>query len=246
MTHIREHRSLLASAEKRLLVWMAARLPSFIRSDHLTAAALAAMLGAGVAFALIARSPVFAIAVAAFLVVNWCGDSLDGTVARVRNQQRPRYGYYVDHIADLIGTAAVVGGMGVSGVMTPAIAFALLAAYFMVAAESFLSTHSLGVFRVSFAGVGPTELRIVLAIGAAKVAITPWVEIAGHRLLLLDAGGALACAGLAATFLVSAVRNGASLHATEPVPVPVVRAYRASARRDDRVAAGDPLCSPGS
>jgi phosphatidylglycerophosphate synthase len=244
MTHVREHRSLLANAEKRLLVWMAARLPSFISSDHLTAAGLVAMLGAGVAFALIARSPVFALAVVAFLVVNWCGDSLDGTVARVRNQQRPRYGYYVDHIVDLIGSAALVGGMAASGIMTPGLALALLAAYFMVAAESFLSTYSLGVFRVSFAGVGPTELRIVLAIGAAKVAITPWVEIAGHRLLLFDAGGALACAGLAVTFLVSAVRNGARLYATEPLPI--LRPRRESARQDDRVAAGDALWSAGS
>jgi archaetidylinositol phosphate synthase len=244
MTHIREHRSLLANAEKRLLVWMAARLPSFISSDHLTAAALMAMLGAGVSFALIARSPLFALAVVAFLVVNWCGDSLDGTVARVRNQQRPRYGYYVDHVVDLIGSAAVVGGMAVSGDMTPAIALAVLAAYFMVAAESFLSTHSLGVFRVSFAGVGPTELRIVLAVGAVKAAITPWVEIAGHRVLLLDAGGAVACAGLAVTFLVSAIRNGASLYAREPVPI--VRVRRERARQDDRVAAGDALWSAGS
>jgi archaetidylinositol phosphate synthase len=244
MTHIREHRSLLANAEKRLLVWMAARLPSFISSDHLTAAALLAMLGAGVSFALIARSPLLALAVVAFLVVNWCGDSLDGTVARVRNQQRPLYGYYVDHVVDLIGSAAVVGGMAVSGVMTPAIALTLLAAYFMVAAESFLSTHSLGVFRVSFAGVGPTELRIVLAVGAVKAAIMPWVEIAGHRVLLLDAGGAIACAGLAVTFLLSAVRNGALLYATEPVPI--VRARRERARQDDRVAAGDALWSAGS
>ena len=135
-------------------------------SDHLTLLGLLAMPAAGLAFAAIPIAPWSAALFAAALAVNWFGDSLDGTLARVRCQPRPRYGYYVDHVIDLAGTAALIGGMAASGLMNPTVALALLAAYFLVSAETYLATHSVGVFRLSFAGVGPTELRILLAIGA--------------------------------------------------------------------------------
>jgi archaetidylinositol phosphate synthase len=218
MDHIRDHRSVLARAEKRLLVYIAARLPAAITSDHLTFLALVAMVGAGAAFAAIHAAwwsaGLFVLALAA----NWFGDSLDGTVARVRNHQRPRYGYYVDHVVDLTGTTALLAGMAASGLMTPAVAIGLLAAYCLVAAESYLATHSCGVFRISFAGVGPTELRIFLAIGAVVVAIDPWVNVAGRRLLLLDVSGIIGTAGLLTAFAVSAIRNTRALYAAEPVP----------------------------
>lgn len=218
MHHVREHRSILARAEKRLLVYIATRLPSAVTSDHLTALALVAMVGAGAAFAAIHAAWWSAGLFVLALAVNWFGDSLDGTVARVRDQQRPRYGYYVDHVVDLAGTAALVWGMAASGVMTPAIAIAMLAAYCLVSAESYLATHSLGVFRISFAGIGPTELRIVLAVGAVLVAIDPWVEAAGRRVLLLDVGGLVATAGLVVAFVASAIRNARALYAADPLP----------------------------
>jgi phosphatidylglycerophosphate synthase len=182
MVHARENSSVLAAVEKRLLIRIARKLPPVINSDHLTDLALLSMFGAGLCFALIPRSGWFAAAFVGLLVINWFGDSLDGTVARVRDRQRPRYGFYVDHTIDLAGTAALVAGMALSGMMSPAIGFALLAAYFMVAAESFLATHSVGVFRMSFAGFGPTELRIVLAAGAVKVASSPTGRTGGPSL----------------------------------------------------------------
>src|SRR5204863_529945 len=100
------------------------------------------------------------------LAANWFGDSLDGTLARVRDQQRPRYGYYVDHVIDLAGAAALFAGIAASGLMQMWIALALAAAFFLVSAESYLATHARGLFRLSFAGFGPTELRLVLAAGA--------------------------------------------------------------------------------
>jgi phosphatidylglycerophosphate synthase len=218
MDHIREHRSVLAAAEKRLLIAIARRLPLGINSDHLTLLALVSMIAAGGAFATIAASPWTALAVVVALAVNWFGDSLDGTVARVRNHQRPRYGYYVDHVVDLAGTAALIGGMAASGVMTPGIAIGVLAAYFIVSAESFLATHTVGVFRISFAGVGPTELRLLLAVGAFPVALHPWATIAGRQFLLLDVGGVCAIAGLTVAFIASAVRNTRTLYALEPLP----------------------------
>jgi len=218
MTHVREHRSVLARAEKTLLIRIASRLPSSMTSDHLTALALVAMIGAGFSFALIDTVWWGAAAVVLALAVNWFGDSLDGTLARVRNQQRPSYGYYVDHVVDLAGTVVLIAGMGSSGVMTPAVALALVGAYCLVSAESYLATHSLGVFRISFAGVGPTELRIVLAVGAVFVAVDPWATIAGRRLFLLDVGGVVATAGLLTAFVASSVRNARALYLAEPLP----------------------------
>ena len=218
MDHTREHRSVLASAEKQLLIAIAGRLPSWISSDHLTLLGLLAMPAAGFAFAAIPVMPWSAALFAAALAVNWFGDSLDGTLARVRCQPRPRYGYYVDHVIDLAGTAALVGGMAASGLMSPTVALALLAAYFLVSAETYLATHSVGIFRLSFAGIGPTELRILLAIGAVFVARQPWVTVAGHRALLLDVGGLVTAGGLVIVFAASAIRNARALYLAEPLP----------------------------
>src|ERR1700722_5952281 len=99
--HIRKHGSLLAGAEQRALVWIAHRLPSFVSPDHLSALGLLSMVGAGLSLAAFRLTPLLAGAAVACLLANWFGDSLDGTVARVRNRQRPRYGFYVDHVIDL-------------------------------------------------------------------------------------------------------------------------------------------------
>ena len=172
-THSRENRSLLAGPEKRVLIWLANRLPLAINSDHLSAIGLAAMFAAGVSFAAFRLTPWAAAGVVISLAINWFGDSLDGTVARVRNQQRPRYGYYVDHVIDLAGTTFLVAGLAASGLMSPLLAAALLAAYLLVSAETYLATHARGVFRMSFLGLGPTELRILVAAGALKAAYDP-------------------------------------------------------------------------
>jgi phosphatidylglycerophosphate synthase len=189
-----------------------------VSSDQLTLLGLLSMPAAGLAFAAIPATPWAAAAFALALAANWFGDSLDGTLARVRCQPRPRYGYYVDHVIDLTGTAALVSGMAVSGLMRPSIALALLAAYFLVSAETYLATHAVGVFRLSFAGVGPTELRILLAFGALYVSRHPWVHVAGQRALLLDVSGLIASVGLVTVFVVSAVRNTRALYLAEPLP----------------------------
>jgi len=218
MDHTREHRSVLASAEKRLLVAIARRLPRRLHSDHLTLLGLLSMPAAGLAFSAIGTSWWAAPALAAALAVNWFGDSLDGTLARVRDRQRPRYGYYVDHVIDLAGTAALLTGMGASGLMQPSIAIAVLAAYLLVSAETYLATHSVGIFRLSCAGVGPTELRILIAVGGFYVAAHPWVDIAGRQMRLLDVSGLIAAAGLVLVFMASAIRNTRALYLAEPLP----------------------------
>jgi len=218
MSHVREHRSLLASAEKQLLIAIARRLPPWISSDHLTLLGLVSMPAAGLAFAAIQQTPWNAALFAFALFANWFGDSLDGTLARVRQHPRPNYGYYVDHVIDLAGSAALITGMAASGLMHPSIAIAMLAAYLLVSAETFLATHAVGVFRLSFAGMGPTELRILLAVGAVYVSRHPWVEIAGQRVLLLDVSALIAIIGLVIVFIVSAIRNTRALYLAEPLP----------------------------
>lgn len=219
--HIREHFSLLADMERRALVRIAARLPARINSDHLSALALLSMLAAGMSFASFRFTPWAALGVIVSLIANWFGDSLDGTVARVRGQQRPRYGFYVDHAIDLAGTAALVAGLACSGLMNPTLAMTLLAAYLLVAAESYLTTHAAGIFRMSFLGFGPTELRIVLAMGALKVVSSPWIGVDGLlEVRLFDLGGIVAIAGLVLAFIVNAVRNTSALYAAEPRPAP--------------------------
>ena len=153
------------------------------------------------------------------LAINWFGDSLDGTVARVRNQQRPRYGFYVDHIIDVAGSAMLLTGMACSGLMSPLIALAVLVAYLLVSAESYLATHAAGVFRMSFLGFGPTELRIVIAIGAIRAAISPWALLGTvESIKLFDVGGVVASVGMLGAFVAASIRNTRALYRAEPLP----------------------------
>jgi phosphatidylglycerophosphate synthase len=208
----------LASLERRCLIWMAGRLPRWVTSDGLTALALAAMALTGLSYALSPGHPGALVMAIVGLALNWFGDSLDGTVARVRRQQRPRYGFYVDHVVDCFGVLFVLAGLAWSGYMTPFIAMALLIAYFMLSIEIYLATYCLTVFRLSFWGVGPTELRLVLAAGTVALLSDPKVAIFGQHFRLFDVGGAVATLGIAVTLLVSVARNVRILHRAEPLP----------------------------
>ena len=152
------------------------------------------------------------------LAVNWFGDSLDGTVARVRDQQRPNYGFYVDHVIDILSALFLFGGLGLSPYMSPVVALLLLVAYLMVSAEVYLATHARGVFRISMFKVGPTELRILLAIGTLYLFRTSVVELFGARYLLFDVGGTVAIAGMFGALLCSTARNTLALYRAEPMP----------------------------
>jgi phosphatidylglycerophosphate synthase len=216
-THVRQHNSILAAAEKRALIWIAERLPRWINSDHLSALGLAAMAGAGASFVIAGSDPVAgAVLVVLCLLLNWFGDSLDGTVARVRDQQRPRYGYYVDHVIDLTGTALLFAGLALSGYMSPAIATLVVAAYFLVSAETYLATHARGVFNMSFVGVGPTELRILLAAGAIALINNPIIDPFGTGAMRLwDLGGVIGAVGMVVAFVITSARNVRALYGEE-------------------------------
>ncbi|HEX5109474.1 MAG TPA: CDP-alcohol phosphatidyltransferase family protein, partial [Vicinamibacterales bacterium] len=156
------------------------------------------------------------LAVAA-LAINWFGDSLDGTVARVRHHERPRYGFYVDHVLDIVGATLLFAGLGASGFMTPMIALSLLVGYLLVSGEVFLATSVQGVFRMSFSGVGPTELRILLAIGTIALFGDPHVDLGAlGRPRLFDFGGLIGIAGMVFTLAVNVARNTIALSRLEP------------------------------
>lgn len=209
---VRDHRSFLAAAEKRLLIAIARRLPAWIHSDHLTGLALAAMGLASAGYVLARWDPRALWLVVLALALNWFGDSLDGTVARVRGAERPRFGFYIDHVVDIIGITLLIGGLAASGFMTPAIALSVLVAYLLVSGEVFLATAVRGVFKMSFAGVGPTELRILLAVGTIALLREPHVDLGGlGRMPLFDVGGVISAAGMAVVLLVSVCKNGAAL-----------------------------------
>jgi archaetidylinositol phosphate synthase len=214
----REMKSPLAPIERRFLVWMAGRLPSCINSDHLTILALIAMLATGVSYYAAQFNRIALLAAILGLAANWFGDSLDGTVARVRGHQRPRYGFYVDHIVDCFGVLFVLSGLALSGYMSPMVAMGVLIAYFMLSIEVYLATYCLTVFKLSFWGMGPTELRILLAVGTLALWSDPRPEILGQQYRLFDVGGVVAIVSLVFTLVVSAVRNTRALYRAEPLP----------------------------
>lgn len=162
---VRLQTSVLSAAEKRLLVRIASRLPGWINSDHLTALGGLAMLGAGASYWLSARYPAALVLVVVCLAVNWFGDSLDGTVARVRHCQRPRYGFYVDHVLDTLGVLFLLAGLGLSGYMTPMMAAAVLAAYYLLSIEIYLTTVARRTFRMGF---GMVAFFLVAAVRNAR------------------------------------------------------------------------------
>lgn len=197
----REHASLTAAVEKKVLVWMAERLPSWIGPDHLTALGLLAFAAGGAAYWLCGRDPRWLHAVNLCLVLNWLGDSLDGTVARVRNRQRPRYGFYVDHIVDALAALFLLLGLAYSTLVTPWVAIALLVAYFFLTINMGYATHALGVFKISFGPLGGTEMRILLALANLAVLSSPRVTLAGRELLLFDVIAGAATVAVAVTAL---------------------------------------------
>jgi phosphatidylglycerophosphate synthase len=214
----RVQESWLASAEKRSLMWLAHRTPAWVNSDHLTAVGFLAQIGAGACYALSSRNRYALLAVIACLALNWFGDSLDGTLARVRNCQRPRYGFYVDHIVDSFGSLALMGGLALSGFMHPWIAMGLLVGFLMLSIQSYLATLALGEFRISFWGFGPTELRVLLAAGNIVLFWKPIVHILGGEYRLFNVGGAIGLAGMALMVVVFSLKNTVRLYREERLP----------------------------
>jgi archaetidylinositol phosphate synthase len=214
----RQQTSLLAPLERVCLSWLARNLPPWVKPDHLTLLGLAAMLIAGASYACARWSPVGALLLVNLcLAINWFGDSLDGTLARARNKQRPRYGFYVDHIIDAFGIMFTLCGLALSGLMSWNIALGVLVVYFMLSIDVYLATYTIGTFRISFYKFSPTELRILLAIGNLRAMSHPTTRIFGDKYLFFDIGAVVAIVLMAVVLLISVTRNTVTLYRAEKV-----------------------------
>lgn len=214
----RTQESFLAFLEKKALLWLAARTPAWINSDHLTLLGLLAMAGAGAAYWWSRTNRAGLLAVIACLALNWLGDSLDGTIARVRNCQRPRYGFYVDHLVDALGALFLLVGLALSGYMSPWVAIGLLIAYLLLSIEVYLASYTLGDFKISYFKVSPTELRILLSIGNLALFYKSMVHLLGRSYRLFDVGGTMGISGMMLVLVISMVRNTIKLYRREPLP----------------------------
>ena len=214
----RVNEALTARLEKRALLWMARRAPAWVSSDQLTVLGLAAQVGAGACYALARYDRRALLLAIVCLALNWLGDSLDGTLARVRGHERPRYGFYVDHVVDILGSVALMCGLGCSGLLHWQTAIAMLIAFLILSSESYLATYTLSCFQLSQGIFGPTEIRILLIAGNLALLRSPYSTLFAHRMLLFDLGGAIAAAGMFAMAILVTVRHTAQLYRQEPLP----------------------------
>jgi len=214
---VRLQQSLLTRAERKCLAWLAERMPARVNSDHLTLLGFAAMFLAGVCYVAARWQPGALLLVNVMLAVNWFGDSLDGTLARARNKLRPRYGFYVDHIVDAFGILFLMCGLAASGYMSLTVALGVLCVYFLLSIDVYLATYTLGTFKMSFYKLGPTELRILLAIGNIKAMVGPTVRVFGERHLFFDVGAVVVMVLLGVVVIVSAIGNTRTLYRAEKV-----------------------------
>lgn len=213
----RVNQALTANAERSLLRWLAAHCPRWITSDGLTLLGLFGQIGAGLAYALSSYDLHMLLLVNLGLVLNWLGDSLDGTLAQLRNEERPRYGFYIDHMVDLFGALALMAGLGCSGLVHWPVALALLIGFLLLAGESYLATYTLARFHLSQGIFGPTEIRIFLILGNLAALHNPSANLFGHRILLFDLGGTAGALSMFVMLLLTTMRHAAQLSREEPL-----------------------------
>ena len=218
----RDKRFLLAGPEARVLESIAKRLPGRVKPDHLTALGVLASIGIAAAYVLSNGDSAWLWAASALLVVHWLGDSLDGTLARVRRIERAKYGYYLDHLVDAIATALIGIGLGLSPYMLLATGLAIVIAYLVLSINTYLETSVFGVFELGFGRVGPPEARLALiAINVALFAGAPLAfHIEGIGVTVLDVVVWVIAGGMLAGLAVRATRNLRKLAAAEPPATP--------------------------
>lgn len=209
--------SLTARKEKELLIWMAERTPRAITADHLTLLGFGGQFLAGLCYALSRWNRGALFAVIFFIALNWLGDSLDGTVARVRQQQRPRYGFYVDHMVDTFGASFLMIGLAISGYLHWQVALAMLIAFLVLSIETYLATYCVDRFEMSHGLFGPTEIRILLIIGTIALYFHPQAHLFGRDWLLFDVAGTIGSAGMILLVVFAGVRHTAELYRKEPI-----------------------------
>jgi archaetidylinositol phosphate synthase len=218
----RNKQFLLAQHEGRVLEWIARRLPARVMPDHMTALGVLAAFGIAGAYLLSNGDKAWLWAASALLVIHWLGDSLDGTLARVRGIERPKYGYYLDHLVDAVATAVIGLGLGLSPWMLLAVGLVIVIAYLVLSINTYLETYAFGVFTLGYGRLGPTEARLGLIVLNTLIALGVGLgfEVAGLGLTVLDVIG-LGIAGLMVAGLAGrAAHNLRVLAAQEPAGRP--------------------------
>ncbi|HET6830618.1 MAG TPA: CDP-alcohol phosphatidyltransferase family protein [Solirubrobacterales bacterium] len=215
----REESFLLAVPEKRLLRWLAAKLPRWILPDDMTAVGVVAALAVAVAYQLSNDGNGWLWAASGLLVVQWIGDSLDGTLARVRGIERPTYGYYLDHLVDAIATAAIGIGLGLSPFMLLSVGTLIVVAYLILSINVYLESFAFGRFSIGYGKIGPTEIRLILIALNTFLALDLIgldFELAGLELTVFDVVGLAIAATMIALLAARSARNLRELAVREP------------------------------
>ena len=161
---VRIQTSILNALEKKVLVWLAVRQPKWMTSDILTYIGTFGAVTIAVGYILSSRNINFLWLSSIGFAINWYGDSLDGTLARVRKTQRPIYGYYIDHTIDAINEVMIFLGAGLSGLMHLDIALMALVMYLLITINVSINAHLKKEFKLTYAKLGPTEFRILAVI----------------------------------------------------------------------------------
>jgi archaetidylinositol phosphate synthase len=217
-SHERKSIFFLARFERWALPRIAAALPRWVVPDHLTFLGVLAATWIAVAYGLSNRSEAWLWAASFGLVVHWLGDSLDGTLARVRKIERPRYGYYLDHLTDAYSTTVIGLGLGLSPYMLLSIGLAIVIAYLVLSINVYLETHAFGEFQFGYAWMGPTEARVILiALNTLALFRPPLpfhVGVVGAT--VFDILGAFLALAMAFLLIVRVVKNLRRLAALEP------------------------------
>lgn len=188
---LRIQTSFLNGMEKKALVWLAGRQPRWVTSDMLTVVGVIGAFLTGLGFALTHYGIGWLWLSSAGLVLNWYGDSLDGTLARVRNRQRPLYGYYLDHTVDCINEAFMFVGAGLSPLVDLNLALAVFILYLFLTVNVSINAHLKSEFRLTYAKLGPTEFRLIIILLNTLLILFPGLlgfsaELCGHRFSTLD------------------------------------------------------------
>jgi phosphatidylglycerophosphate synthase len=215
----REKTFLLAAPEARMLDWIARRVPARVTPDHMTILGVVAAVGIAAAYLLSNQDPAWLWAASALLVVHWLGDSLDGTLARVRKAERPTYGYYLDHLVDAIATALIGIGLGFSPYMLAVTGLVLVVAYLVLSINTYLETQALGVFSLGYGRFGPTEARLALIALNVLLALGVGLDFHVAGMTVFDLGALGMSVVMLGGLGFRAARNLKTLAAREPYPV---------------------------
>ncbi len=199
--------SILAKLEKKALIWLAARLPNWVTPDMLTYLGLFAMAWIGLCYYLAKRHWIFLILASVGFAVNWFGDSLDGTLARVRKKERPFYGYYLDHLVDAFGITLVILGISYSRLVHHPFPLIVLAFFLIASINTYLATHAMNIFKISYLSLSTTEARIVLSIFNIILIFYQEIKLFGLRIFLFDIVAIIMSLFLLIAILRSAIKN---------------------------------------